>query len=91
LLATGFIKLVEEATWLSPIVVMPKKNGKLKICVDFGKLNVVTKKDPYSLVDAQSSGSFSTFLHSLQVHTRFFKVIQMDMVVTFFKKINYNI
>ncbi len=70
---------------------MPKKNGKLKICVDFGKLNVVTKKDPYSLVDAQSSGSFSTFLHSLQVHTRFFKVIQMDMVVTFLKKINYNI
>jgi len=28
---------------------MPKKNGKLKICVDFRKLNVATKKDPYSL------------------------------------------
>jgi hypothetical protein len=26
-----------------------KKNGKLKICVDFKKLNVVTKKDPYLL------------------------------------------
>jgi hypothetical protein len=30
-------------------VVIPKKNGKLKICVDFKKLNVATKKDPYLL------------------------------------------
>ncbi len=45
----GFIKLVEEATWLSPMVVVPKKNGKLRICVDFRKLNVITKKDPYPL------------------------------------------
>jgi hypothetical protein len=49
LLATSFIKLVEEATWLSPIVVVPKKNGKLKICVAFIKFNVTTKKDPYML------------------------------------------
>jgi hypothetical protein len=26
-----------------------KKNGKLKICVDFRKLNKATKKDPYPL------------------------------------------
>jgi len=38
-----------EATWLSPIVVVPKKNGKLKICVDFRKFNKATKKDPYPL------------------------------------------
>ncbi len=49
LLVASFIKLVEEATWLSPIVVMPKKNKKLKICVNFRKLNVATKKDPYLL------------------------------------------
>jgi hypothetical protein len=41
LLVVGFIKLIEEATWLSPlIVVVPKKNGKLKICIDFKKLNM---------------------------------------------------
>jgi hypothetical protein len=28
---------------------VPKKNGKLKICVDFRKLNAATKKGPYSL------------------------------------------
>jgi hypothetical protein len=34
---------------LSPIVVVLKKNGKLRICVDFRKLNATTKKDPYLL------------------------------------------
>jgi hypothetical protein len=44
-----FIKLVEKATWISYIVVVLKKNGKLKICVNFSKLSVATKKDPYPL------------------------------------------
>jgi len=44
LLAIGFIQPLEEATWLSPIMVLPKKNGKLKICIDFRKLNKATKK-----------------------------------------------
>jgi hypothetical protein len=43
------MKLVKEATWLSPIMVVPKKNGKLRIYVDFRKLNVATKKNPYLL------------------------------------------
>ncbi len=34
---------------MSPIVVVPKKNGKFKICIDFRKSNVITKKDPYPL------------------------------------------
>jgi hypothetical protein len=48
-LAIGFIQHVEEATWLSPIVVILKKNGKLKIYVDLRKLNFTTKKDPFPL------------------------------------------
>jgi hypothetical protein len=38
-----------RATWLSPIVVMFKKNGKLKICVDFKKLHATIKKEPFPL------------------------------------------
>jgi hypothetical protein len=49
LLVTRFIEFVEKATWLSPIVLVPKKNGKLKICINFKKLNATTKKDPYPL------------------------------------------
>jgi hypothetical protein len=47
LLVVGFIQSVEEATWLSPIVIVPKKNGKLRICINFKKINIATKKDPY--------------------------------------------
>ncbi len=49
LFIASFIKHVEETTWLSPIVVMPNKYGKPKICVDFRKLNSITKKNPYPL------------------------------------------
>jgi hypothetical protein len=49
LLVARFIQFVEEVIWLSPIVVILKKNGKLKICIDSRKLNVATKKDPYPL------------------------------------------
>jgi hypothetical protein len=40
----GFIKSIEKATWLPPIVIVPKKIGKQKICVDFRKFNIATKK-----------------------------------------------
>jgi hypothetical protein len=39
LLAIEFIKFVEEVTWtttaMSPIILILKKNGKLRICIDF--------------------------------------------------------
>jgi hypothetical protein len=44
LLAECFIQPLEEATWLSIIAVVPKKNGKLRTNVDFKKLNKTTKK-----------------------------------------------
>jgi hypothetical protein len=49
LLVVGFIQPIEEATWISSIVVVLKNNGKLIICVDFRKLNKVTKKNLYPL------------------------------------------
>jgi len=49
LLVTKFITPMEQATWLSPIVVVLKKNGNFKICVDFKKLNTAMKKDIYPL------------------------------------------
>jgi hypothetical protein len=49
LLSIIFIQFVEKATWLSPIVVVRKKNGKLIIYINVKKLNVTTKKDPYPL------------------------------------------
>jgi len=34
---------------LSPIVILLEKNDKPNICINFRKLNVTTKKDPYPL------------------------------------------
>jgi hypothetical protein len=41
--------MVEEVTWLLPIIVVLQKNGKLCICVNFRKLNAIMKKDSYPL------------------------------------------
>ena len=49
LLECGFIYPVLYSEWESPIVVVPKKNGKLRICQDFCKLNSITKKDYFPL------------------------------------------
>jgi hypothetical protein len=49
LLDTIFIYLIETTQWLSLLVIVPKKNGKLHICVDYWKLNAQTKKDPFPL------------------------------------------
>ena len=49
LLKAGFIRPVKRAMWLSPIVVVPKKNGKIDVCVDYRKLNAVTITDAFPL------------------------------------------
>jgi hypothetical protein len=49
LLDDGFIYPIETTQWLFPLVIVPKKNGKLQICVDYCKLNAQTKKDPFPL------------------------------------------
>ena len=40
--------------WASPIVLVKKKDGSTRFCVDYCKLNDVTRKDPYSLPRIES-------------------------------------
>ena len=54
LLEAGFIYPVHNLEWMSPIVVVPKKLGadgkvKIRVCLDFQKLNAATKKDYFPL------------------------------------------
>ncbi|CAB4494324.1 unnamed protein product [Rhizophagus irregularis] len=44
-------RLIEPSTspWSFPVVVVKKKNGKLKFCVNYKPLNNITKKDNYPL------------------------------------------
>ncbi len=39
--------------WASPIVLVKKKNGKIRPCVDYRKLNMVTKKDAFPIPRTQ--------------------------------------
>src|SRR5271156_1480600 len=44
-----FIYEIEHTDWVSPIVVVPKKNGKLRVCVKLKKVNAATIRDNYPL------------------------------------------
>ena len=39
--------------WNSPLVIVPKKNGDIRLCVDFRMLNSVTEKLTYPIPDTQ--------------------------------------
>ena len=35
----GFIKLVHQVEWIANVVPVPKKDGKVRMCMDFRDLN----------------------------------------------------
>ena len=49
LLRAGFIQTIDYPDWLANVVAVPKKNGKVWICIDFRDLNKATPKDDYPL------------------------------------------
>ena len=71
-----------SSPWSSPLVLVMKKNGKIRPCVDYRRLNSVTKKDAFPLPRIQDcldtvSGAtlFSTFdltsgFHQIPVNPR---------------------
>ena len=54
MLATGIIAPTRHSTWCSNLVVVRKKNGSLRICIDFINLNIVCQKDNYPLPNMET-------------------------------------
>ncbi|XP_050222312.1 uncharacterized protein LOC126672403 [Mercurialis annua] len=63
-----FIREAQYTEWLSNIVPVMKKNGKLRVCVDFRNLNLATPKDEYPmpvadmLIDRAAGHTILSFL-----------------------------
>ena len=70
LLDVNFIYPISDIKWVSPLVVVPKKNGKWHIFVDYRDLNKATQKDQFPLpfidqvLDTLAGKQFFSFLDS---------------------------
>ena len=68
LLKVGFIREIKHPEWLANVVVVPKKGGKWKVCVDYIELNEACPKDSfpiphiYHIVDASVEHMILSFL-----------------------------
>eukprot|EP00253_Pinus_taeda_P028738 PITA_28738 len=68
LLDVNFIYPISDSKWVSPLVVVPKKNGKWRICMDYRELNKATQKDHFPLpfidqvLDTLAGKNFFSFL-----------------------------
>jgi hypothetical protein len=68
LLQANHIYPILDSQWVSPLVIVPKKNDKWRICVDFRELNKATHRDYFPLpfidqvLDTLSRKKYFSFL-----------------------------
>ena len=90
LLKVGFIRPTSYAEWISNIVPVMKKNGKLRVCVDFRDLNLATPKDVYIitvadiLIDAATRNELLSFMDSFLGYNQIF-IAKEDISKTAFR------
>lgn len=68
LLNANFIYPISDSKWVSPLIIVPKKNGKWRVCVDFRELNRATLRYYFPLpfidqvLDTLSGKQYVSFL-----------------------------
>src|SRR5437868_1023295 len=73
-------KLIKDSTspWASSVVLVMKKNRKKRFCVDYRKLNTITKKDSYLLPyidELLDSFAGATYFSTLDLMSRYWQVM----------------
>lgn len=75
-----FIRPARYVEWLANIVPATKKNGTLRVCIDFRDLNSTTPKDEYQmpvidmLVDSVAGFKYISLLHGYSSYSQIFFV-----------------
>ena len=88
-LNVGFIKPVHQAEWIANVVPVPKKEGKVRMCVDFRDLNKACHKDDFPLphidilVDNTISNALMSFMDGFSGCNQI-KMASRDMTKTTF-------
>ena len=49
LLNANFIYPISDNQWVSLVIIVPKNNGKWRICVDYKELNIATQNDHFPI------------------------------------------
>jgi hypothetical protein len=90
LLDANFIQPRRYAEWISNIVLVYKKNGKMRVCIDFRDLNRATPMDGYPmpvadlLVDAAAGHKVISFMDGNAGYNQIFMAIE-DISKTAFR------
>ncbi|XP_045809861.1 uncharacterized protein LOC123904219 [Trifolium pratense] len=90
LLRSKFIRTARYVEWLANIVPVIKKNGSLRICIDFRDLNNATPKDEYSmpvaemLIDSAAGFEYLSMLDGYSGYNQIF-IAEEDVAKTAFR------
>nr|XP_034909787.1 uncharacterized protein LOC118045297 [Populus alba] len=85
----GFLEVVTYSQWVSNIVVVPKKEGKIRVCVDFRDLNKASPKDDFPLphidilVDNAARNSTYSFMDGFSGYNQINMAIEDRAKTTF--------
>nr|KYP60896.1 Transposon Ty3-I Gag-Pol polyprotein [Cajanus cajan] len=90
LLKAKFIRTSRYPEWISNIVPVMKKNGKLRVCIDFRDLNMATPKDEYpmpiaeTMIDAAAGNEIITLLDGYSGYNQIY-ITANDVSKTIFR------
>ena len=81
--------MVEYSEWLANVVPVPKKDSKVRVCVDFRDLNKASLKDDFPLqhidmlIDSTIGHSMLSFMDEFSKYNQILMALE-DMKKTYF-------